>query len=199
VLRSFAEVIAAVEAYCPWVTRCGPVSAPCPPRPRPLLRGRGRPGRPRPGGRRAGHAGRGRGADGLFAAVLAARRGLIVPAGGTPAFLAPLPVAALGRDDLTALLDRLGIRTVGGFAALPTPRPRPVRGRRAHAHRVAGGRSGELAELRQPRIARLLAGDTVDDAPVVAEPGFWGGASDADTRAPGAWPPPRSCSGPTGW
>ncbi len=184
-LRSFAGVIAAVEAYCPWVTpvRAGICSLPA--------RGPARYF----GGEDAladlvqeaaeevtpAEVGV---ADGLFAAVLAAHRGLIVPAGGTPAFLAPLSVATLGQDDLTGLLDRLGIRTLGGFAALPD---RHVLGRfgadGSHAHRVAGGRSGELDDLRQPRVARLLAGEAAEEAPTVAEPGFWGGVSDADARA----------------
>ncbi|MFI9326587.1 DNA polymerase Y family protein [Kitasatospora sp. NPDC052868] len=58
-------------------------------------------------------------ADGLFAAVLAARAGVLVPAGRTPEFLAPYPVAALGDEGLAELLDRLGLPTVGAFAALP--------------------------------------------------------------------------------
>ncbi|MCS0498293.1 DNA polymerase Y family protein [Protaetiibacter mangrovi] len=70
-------------------------------------------------------------ADGLFAAELAARApaagpapggradaARIVPAGGTPAFLAPLPVSALGDPELASLLPRLGIRTLGAFTAL---------------------------------------------------------------------------------
>ena len=185
VLRTFAEVIRAVEAYCPWVTpvRAGICSLPTRGPARyfggegalaDLVQAAAGPVTPAEVGV----------ADGLFGAVLAARRGLIVPAGGTPAFLAPLPVAVLGMDDLDTLLDRLGIRTLGGFAALPDPQ---VLGRfgadGAHAHRVAGGRSGELADLRQPRVARLLAGGPAEEEPVVAEPGFWGGASDADTRA----------------
>ncbi|MFB7614635.1 hypothetical protein [Kitasatospora sp. NPDC056181] len=58
-------------------------------------------------------------ADGLFAAVLAARAGVLVPAGRTAEFLAPYPVAALGDEVLAELLDRLGLPTVGSFAALP--------------------------------------------------------------------------------
>ncbi|MFE6869396.1 DNA polymerase Y family protein, partial [Kitasatospora sp. NPDC057692] len=58
-------------------------------------------------------------ADGLFAAVLAARAGVLVPAGRTAEFLAPYPVAALGDAELAELLDRLGLPTVGAFAALP--------------------------------------------------------------------------------
>lgn len=57
-------------------------------------------------------------ADGAFAARLAARRGLVVAPGGSPAFLAPFPVAALDRPDLAGLLVRLGLRTLGAFAAL---------------------------------------------------------------------------------
>jgi protein ImuB len=82
-------------------------------------------------------------ADGLFAAELAARAGeggLVVPAGGTPAFLAPYPVSVLDRPELADLLTRLGIRTLGAFAALPV---RDVTGRfgadEVRAHRLARG------------------------------------------------------------
>lgn len=60
-------------------------------------------------------------ADGLFAACLAVRSAprSIVPPGGTREFLAPYPVHALGQPELAAQLARLGIRTLGDFAALP--------------------------------------------------------------------------------
>ena len=63
-------------------------------------------------------------ADGLFAAVLAARRGLAVGPGATPAFLAPLGVEELDREpevdrsELVGLLRRLGLRSLGAFGAL---------------------------------------------------------------------------------
>jgi protein ImuB len=70
-------------------------------------------------------------ADGLFAATLAAHRGLLVPSEGSAGFLAPLSIAELhqpvtgfdrtgmGRGALVDLLYRLGLRTLGAFAALP--------------------------------------------------------------------------------
>ncbi|MBV9449628.1 MAG: DNA polymerase Y family protein [Streptosporangiaceae bacterium] len=58
-------------------------------------------------------------ADGLFAALLAAGSGQIVPAGGTTEFLARQPVSVLDDADLSELLHRLGIRTLGDLAALP--------------------------------------------------------------------------------
>lgn len=68
-------------------------------------------------------------ADGRFAAEQAARRTAatgaehpgvrIVPPGGDAEFLAPLPVTALGDEALAELLARLGIPTLGAFAALP--------------------------------------------------------------------------------
>ncbi|GAC69867.1 DNA polymerase Y family protein [Gordonia soli] len=67
-------------------------------------------------------------ADELFTAVLAARRGQIVPPGGDAAYLAGLPVAELAiepsvsdpsRIELVDLLRRLGITTIGAFAAVP--------------------------------------------------------------------------------
>ena len=63
-------------------------------------------------------------AEGLFAAVLAARRGVAVAPGDSPAFLAPLGVEELDREpeadrsELVGLLRRLGLRSLGAFGAL---------------------------------------------------------------------------------
>ena len=63
-------------------------------------------------------------AEGLFAAVLAARRGVAVAPGDAPAFLAPLGVEELDREpevdrsELVGLLRRLGLRSLGAFGAL---------------------------------------------------------------------------------
>ena len=76
-------------------------------------------------------------ADGLFAALLAA--GLPPTAGpwwsprGDTPFLAPWPVATLDRAELADLLGRLGIRTLGDFAALPAPGCSPASGPRGPA------------------------------------------------------------------
>ena len=90
-------------------------------------------------------------ADGVFAAGLAARDGRIVPPGGTPEFLAARPVEALGRPALTDLLRRLGVRTLGDFAALPAG---DVLARfgfdGALAHRLAAGRDHRPLAVRQP-------------------------------------------------
>ncbi|TDC61574.1 DNA polymerase Y family protein [Actinomadura sp. GC306] len=82
-------------------------------------------------------------ADGLFAAELAARAGqggVVVPEGGAAAFLAPYPLAVLDRPELADLLRRLGVKTLGDFAALPSGH---VAGRfgadGALAHRLARG------------------------------------------------------------
>jgi protein ImuB len=82
-------------------------------------------------------------ADGLFAAELAARSGqggVVVPEGGAAAFLAPYPLSVLDRPELADLLRRLGVRTLGDFAALPSGH---VAGRfgadGALAHRLARG------------------------------------------------------------
>ncbi|MEV7600874.1 DNA polymerase Y family protein [Kitasatospora sp. NPDC089797] len=83
-------------------------------------------------------------ADGLFAAVLAARAGVLVPAGRTAEFLAPYPVGTLGDEALAELLGRLGLPTVGAFAALP---PEAVADRFGPAGTVAH----RLARGLQPR------------------------------------------------
>jgi protein ImuB len=58
-------------------------------------------------------------ADGLFAALHAARAGVVVDPGRSAEFLAGLDVAVLERPDLADILRRLGIRTLGAFAGLP--------------------------------------------------------------------------------
>src|SRR6266576_4663838 len=95
-------------------------------------------------------------ADGLFAALLAARDGQNVPPGGAARFLAAQPVSVLaGHDptaqDLVALLSRLGLRTLGDFAALPV---RDVASRFGDAgegaHRLARGLDSRPLAARPP-------------------------------------------------
>jgi protein ImuB len=93
-------------------------------------------------------------ADGAFAAEQAARRAMIVPAGSSAEFLANFPVttlSAFGNADLVDLLQRLGIHTLGAFAALPA---RDVVMRfgptGAWAHRQAGGRDDRRIVVREP-------------------------------------------------
>jgi protein ImuB len=99
-------------------------------------------------------------ADGLFAAEQAARAATpaesltIIPTGESAAFLAPLPARVLERPDLTDLLCRLGILTLGDLAALPVA---AVVGRFGieglRAHRLAAG----LDE--RPPMARVPSPD----------------------------------------
>ena len=90
-------------------------------------------------------------ADGPFAAGLAARRGLVVPLGGSQEFLAPLPVFLLDEPELTDLLSRLGLRTLGAFAELTVDdvvgRFGPVG---AVAHRRARGLDDRDLDCRTP-------------------------------------------------
>ena len=48
------------------------------------------------------------------------RRGVVVAPGETPDFLAPWPVGTMGDEAMASVLCRLGLRTLGAFAALPT-------------------------------------------------------------------------------
>ena len=95
-------------------------------------------------------------ADGPFAAHLAARSAradqpCVVAAGASAAFLAPLPVSTLERAELTSVLLRLGVTTLGQLAAFPLA---DVVGRFGSmgewAHRVASGRDDRLPDARQP-------------------------------------------------
>jgi len=90
-------------------------------------------------------------ADGLFAAELAARQSLVVPARESAEFLAPFPIAALDRPELADLLQRLGIRTLGAFAALPAADVVARFGPDgATAHRLASGLDERSVMGRQP-------------------------------------------------
>ncbi|MFD0683415.1 DNA polymerase Y family protein [Actinomadura fibrosa] len=106
-------------------------------------------------------------ADGLFAAELAARAGeggVVVPEGGAAAFLAPYPLSVLDRPELADLLRRLGVRTLGAFAELPSGH---VAGRfgadGALAHRLARGE--EPRPLAPVRAAADLSARTGFDPP----------------------------------
>ena len=90
VLRSFARVVESVETYCPWVTTVRPGICSLPARgPARYFGGEGRLVQLVAEAASAVTAVEVGVADGLFAAVLAARDGTIVPAGGTAAFWLP--------------------------------------------------------------------------------------------------------------
>lgn len=97
-------------------------------------------------------------ADGLFAATLAAHRGLLIPPQGSAGFLAPLSIAELHQDatgvDRAALVDllhRLGLRTLGAFAALPVDDIASRFGLDgARAHRLARGLDERPLARRDP-------------------------------------------------
>jgi protein ImuB len=79
-------------------------------------------------------------ADGPFAAALAARRQMVVPPSATAQFLSEFSVDALHRPELANLLVRLGIGTLGAFAALdPTSVAARFGPDGALAHRLARG------------------------------------------------------------
>ncbi|HLW45079.1 MAG TPA: hypothetical protein VKR78_02605 [Acidimicrobiales bacterium] len=124
-------------------------------------------------------------AEGVFAAALAARTGAVVPTGETARFLAPWSVDVLGDLELADVLVRLGLSTLGRFAAVPAADvfarfgAAGVRG-----HRIARGLDGELPGYRVAGMgARLVAALGRALALQDRQPGFWGGASAADERA----------------
>jgi protein ImuB len=90
-------------------------------------------------------------ADGSFAAEQAARRATLVPPGESAAFLAELSIDVIDDAELVDLLVRLGIRTLGAFAALPA---RDVLNRfgvtGAWIHRQCGGRDSRPIAARPP-------------------------------------------------
>jgi protein ImuB len=179
--RAFEPVLVAVETLTPWVEVLRPGECTFPARGAARYHG-GEPalavtvtsavhaalgGR---GGCRVGVA------DGTFAAGLAARHQAIVPPGGSPGFLAPLPVATLDRPDLADLLVRLGLRTLGDLAALPRVDLATRFGLEgARAHRLASGLDERPRGARRPppdlRVAAELdpPADRVDVAAFTAK------------------------------
>ncbi|HEX9774113.1 MAG TPA: DNA polymerase Y family protein [Actinomycetota bacterium] len=90
-------------------------------------------------------------AGGLFAAEQAARRGSIVGAHETTAFLSALPVDVLDDEDLSEELRRLGLATLGDLAALPAPAVADRFGDRGtRAHRLARGLDEAPLIAREP-------------------------------------------------
>ncbi|HZZ48890.1 MAG TPA: DNA polymerase Y family protein [Pseudonocardia sp.] len=96
-------------------------------------------------------------ADGVFAATLAAHRGLVVERGCSRGFLAPLGVEELDREpevdrgELIGLLRRLGLRSLGAFAALPAGDVASRFGADATvAHRLARGLEPRRPARRRP-------------------------------------------------
>jgi protein ImuB len=74
-----------------------------------------------------------------------------VPPGRTPDFLAAIDIAAIDRPDLVDLLRRLGIGTLGAFAALPAADILARFGLDAAlAHRLAGGHDERPLAVRRP-------------------------------------------------
>ena len=93
-------------------------------------------------------------ADGPFAAGLAARAAdplRLVDSGATPAFLAPMPVTVLDRPELCDVLQRLGVATLGTFAALPAADVLARFGEEGRgAHRLAAGLDEHPPDVRLP-------------------------------------------------
>ncbi|MGX1931465.1 Y-family DNA polymerase [Microbacterium resistens] len=110
-------------------------------------------------------------ADGPFTAEHAARRApsppghLLVPPGASAAFLAPLSARVLPDPDLVMLLGRLGVRTLGDFAALG---PLDVRDRfgehGARLHALARGADSRPVVSRAPDPE--LAAETEFETPL---------------------------------
>lgn len=130
-------------------------------------------------------------ADSLLGVVLAARRGVIVPPGATPDFLAPWPLSSLlhaltaERDrrqagELLEDFDRLGLRRLGDLAALPR-RDVAARfgmtGERLHA--LAAGQWETLPRAARP-VADVVAETSLDPPIARADTAAWAARSLAE-------------------
>jgi protein ImuB len=117
-----------------------------------------------------GHPARAGIADTVFTAALAARTGQLVPAGGAARWLAPHPVGVLGVPRLAVLLERLGIRTVGQYAALPEDKVLARFGAEgAAAHRTARALEARPLSVRTSTAEHAVA-YTFEPAATLLEP-----------------------------
>src|SRR5688500_1381881 len=97
-------------------------------------------------------------ADGIFAAEHAARRAAsqdcwMIARGGSAVFLAALPIGVLENAELVTLLRRLGIRSLGDFAALAARDVLTRFGREgALFHRLARGLDNQPVVSRRPPL-----------------------------------------------
>ncbi|MGH9120867.1 MAG: DNA polymerase Y family protein, partial [Acidimicrobiales bacterium] len=119
-------------------------------------------------------------AEGRFAASLAARRAkrvAVVERGGAERFVAPFPVATLERRELSDLLVRLGVRTLGELAALPAPAVLARFGvEGVIAHRLARGLDEFPLVVRTPPPELAVVAELESPAESVEEAAFVGKA-----------------------
>lgn len=159
--RTFAPVVARIEAQAPGVQIVRPGLC--------VLRARG-PARYYGSERQAAivllealydlglDGGRAGVADGPFTAELAARAGThaedpvrVIPAEEAADFLARLPISTLEEPDVVGLLARLGVQTLGAFAAMEAERVRERFGDRGiRLHLLASGRDPRSVDPRTP-------------------------------------------------
>lgn len=100
--------------------------------------------------------------DGEFVATEAARQGAVVARGGGGEFLAPLGIELVGRPELVEVLRRLGVDTLGAFAALGEAEVSARFGvDGALAHRLASGLGAGPSRSR-PARADLSVGSGLD-------------------------------------
>lgn len=142
-------------------------------------------------------------ADGRFASAVAAWRGVgrprIVAPGGSPGFLAPLPVAWLQHvgdvdAELVGLFARMGLARLGQLGALPAgdvlARFGPI-GRRAH--QLASGDDDRPAGGDEPPPERRVQ-QTFDDPVVTLDPLVFAGKHLADELVAGLVAEGRVCT-----
>lgn len=105
-------------------------------------------------------------ADGLFTAEQAARLAgpvRVIAPGASREFLAPLPVQALGDEQIPTLLTRLGVRTLADFAALDIGHVRDRLGERGvRLHDLAAGADSRplKPQAPEPQLAREIVFDS---------------------------------------
>jgi len=122
--------------------------------------------------------------DGLFAAMAAARRGVVVPHEQAEFFRRQLPVEELGDSRFADLARRLGLHRVGDVADLPRERVTERFTREVlHRYAVARGERDDLPAVRDPHAARRLREVRGEEEAATGQMSFFGDKTDLDRRA----------------
>ena len=122
--------------------------------------------------------------EGLFAAMAAATRGVVVPREQGELFRRQLPVEELGDSRFADLAHLLGLHRVGDVADLPRERVTERFTRDViHRYAVARGDRDDLPAVRDSHAARRLREVRGEEEASTGQMSFFGDRTDLDRRA----------------
>jgi len=125
--------------------------------------------------------------EGLFCAEVAAKQQVVLPPGTSDFFRNALPLEYLERKDLATTCHRLGLHTIGAFAALEPARIGERFNKHALLlHAVARGQLSELPGQRDVKLGQRLREERGEGPALDEQTGFFGQRGASDQRAEAA-------------